>query len=129
MQITLIKLKYVRIAVKTMTDTVYPYILSTNQTKVLNWCSAPACPLSIPTAIPNCVASDRALLFGPKTVLPELDFELDFELDSDGVGVGVEVGVGGSRTYVLPLTIPQKLNTAVIRLYNRIGTKSRKVYS
>jgi len=31
MQTTLIKVKYVRIAVKKTTDTVYPYILSTNQ--------------------------------------------------------------------------------------------------
>jgi hypothetical protein len=33
MQITLIKVKYVRIVVKTTTDTVYPYTLSTNQLK------------------------------------------------------------------------------------------------
>jgi len=33
MQITLIKVKYVQIAVKTTTDTVYPYTLSTNQVR------------------------------------------------------------------------------------------------
>jgi hypothetical protein len=31
LQITVIKVKYVRIAVEKTTDTVYPYILSTNQ--------------------------------------------------------------------------------------------------
>ncbi len=35
MRITLIKVKYVRIAVKKMTDTVY----LNNSTKVLNWCT------------------------------------------------------------------------------------------
>ena len=39
MQITLINVKYVRIAVKTTTDTVYPYTRSNKSTKVLNWCS------------------------------------------------------------------------------------------
>ena len=38
MQITLIKVKYVRIAVKTTTDTVYPYPFN-KSTKVLNWCT------------------------------------------------------------------------------------------